>query len=76
MHELVPKVGTVGWLVDANILDYDDELHDIQSAAQALGLQLAVARLERDSELEAAFASLIREREPVPYSGEWPPNFP
>ena len=60
MHELVPKVGTVGWLVDANILDYDDERHDIQSAAQALGLQLAVARLERDSELEAAFASLIR----------------
>jgi putative tryptophan/tyrosine transport system substrate-binding protein len=60
-HELVPKVATVGWLVDANILDYDDQLHDLQSAAQALGLELATARVGQDSELEAAFASLIRE---------------
>jgi putative ABC transport system substrate-binding protein len=60
-HELMPKVATLGWLVDANILDYDDQLHDLQSAAQALGLELAIARVERDSELEAAFASLMRE---------------
>lgn len=60
MHELVPNVTTVGWLVDTNILDYDDELHDIQRATEALGLKLAVARVGADSEIEAAFASLIR----------------
>jgi putative tryptophan/tyrosine transport system substrate-binding protein len=61
MHEMVPKVATLGWLVDANILDYDDELHDIQSAAQLFGLKLAIARVGSNSELEAAFASLIRD---------------
>jgi len=60
MHELVPNVTTVGWLVDTNILDYDDELHDIQRATEALGLKLAVARVGADSEIEAAFASVIR----------------
>ncbi len=32
MHELLPKVATAGWLVDRNILDYEDQLHDMQSA--------------------------------------------
>ena len=61
MHELVPKVATLGWLVDANILDYDDQLHGTQSAALAFGLELVIARVGRDSELEAAFASLLRD---------------
>jgi len=61
MHEVVPKIATFGCLVDANILDYDDQLNDTQSAAQAFGLKLAIARVGQDSELEAAFASLVRD---------------
>jgi putative tryptophan/tyrosine transport system substrate-binding protein len=38
LHEVVPKAATLGWLVDTNILDYDDEEHDIRSAAEAFGL--------------------------------------
>ena len=59
LHEVLPKAATVGWLADANILDYDMQLQDMQSAAQALGLKLVVARVAKDSELEAAFASLV-----------------
>jgi putative ABC transport system substrate-binding protein len=61
MHEVVPKVTTVGWLVDKNILDYYDQEHDLQSAAQALGLKLAVERVDGNSNLEAAVTSLIRD---------------
>src|SRR5580658_1650000 len=57
LHEAMPKAATVGWLADANILDYDMQLQDVQNAAQALGLKLVVARMAKDSELEAAFAS-------------------
>src|SRR5580704_5929471 len=59
LHEVLPKAATVGWLADANILDYDTQLQEMQNAAQALGLKLVVARVAKDSELEAAFASLV-----------------
>ena len=59
LHEVLPKAATVGWLADANILDYDSQLQEMQNAAQALGLKLVVARVAKDSELEAAFASLV-----------------
>ena len=60
LHELVPKATSLGWLVDTNILDYEDQLHDLQSAAQAFGLEVEIARVPRESELELAFASLIQ----------------
>jgi len=61
LHEVLPKVATVGWLADANILDYDMQFQDMQSAAQALGLNLVVVRVAKDSELDAAFASLVQQ---------------
>jgi putative tryptophan/tyrosine transport system substrate-binding protein len=61
LHELAPKVAILGWLVDTNILDYEDELHDIQSAAEALGLKLAIMRVDANSDMESAIASLVRD---------------
>jgi putative tryptophan/tyrosine transport system substrate-binding protein len=61
LHEVAPKVTTIGWLVDTNILDYDDELHELHSAAAAFGLKLAIARVEGNSDLELAVASLVRD---------------
>ena len=61
LHEVVPKATTLGWLVDTNILDYDDQEHEIHIAAQAFGLKLAIARVDGNSDLEAAFASLVRD---------------
>jgi putative ABC transport system substrate-binding protein len=61
LHEAMPKAATVGWLADANILDYDTQSQDMHNAAQALGLKLVFARVAKDSELEAAFASLVQQ---------------
>jgi putative ABC transport system substrate-binding protein len=61
LHELVPKATTVGWLADSNILDYEDELHEFQSAAKTLGLGATFAAVARSDELEAALLSLARQ---------------
>jgi putative ABC transport system substrate-binding protein len=61
LHELVPKAMTIGWLADANILDYEDELHEFQSAANTLGLGARFAAVARSDEVEAAFLSLVRQ---------------
>jgi putative ABC transport system substrate-binding protein len=57
LHELVPKAAIVGWLADANILDYEAEQQDFRQAAQALGLEPKVVPLTRGGDLEKAFAS-------------------
>jgi len=61
LHEVVPNATTLGWLVDTNILDYDDEERDIRSAAKAFGVKLAIARADGNSDAEAALASLVRD---------------
>ncbi len=61
VHELVPKATIVGWLVDSNILDYEDQLHDLQRAVQVLGLDAKIAPVARADDLEAAFGSLVRQ---------------
>ena len=59
LHEVLPKVTTAGWLADANILDYDTQLQEMENAARALGVKLVIARVANDSELEATFKSLV-----------------
>jgi putative tryptophan/tyrosine transport system substrate-binding protein len=61
LHEVVPKAARIGWLVDTNILDYDDQLHDLLRAAQTFGIEVKVARVPKESDLESAFATLIRD---------------
>jgi len=61
LHELLPKITTVGWLVDQNILDFDDEHRDIEGAAAAFGLKVAVAHVDARTDFNAAVASLVRE---------------
>jgi putative tryptophan/tyrosine transport system substrate-binding protein len=57
-HQLVPKAAIVGWFVDSNIRDYDDQLSDLQRATQALGLELKVAPVARESDIDGAFELL------------------
>jgi len=60
LHELVPTAKSLGWLVDTNILDYDDQLHGLQDAAQTFGLTVKIAQVSRESDLESGFSSLVR----------------
>lgn len=54
MHELLPASKDIGFLVNPNNPTTDDQLRDMQAAADALGLQLHVLRASTADDLDAA----------------------
>ena len=63
LHELVPKAVRVAVLVNpANAPTAAATLRDIPEAARAIGLQIQVLNASTSREIEAAFATLVRER--------------
>jgi putative tryptophan/tyrosine transport system substrate-binding protein len=61
LHELLPKVMTIGVLVHPNFPDADIQLRDAQAAAQALRVRLIVVRASSDGELEAALTTVVQQ---------------
>jgi putative ABC transport system substrate-binding protein len=62
LHELVPKAVRIAVLVNpANVPDVS-ALPDILDAARAIGLQIQILKASTSREIEAAFASLVRDR--------------
>jgi len=63
LHELVPKAVRVAVLVNpANAPSAETTLRDLPEAARAIGLQIQVLNASTSREIEAAFATLVRER--------------
>jgi putative ABC transport system substrate-binding protein len=62
LHELVPSAAVIALLVDLNAMDVVSRVSQVQAAARALGLQLVVLNVRTASDIDAAFASLVRER--------------
>lgn len=63
LHELVPKAVRIAVLVNpANVPATERVLRDIPDAARAMGLQIQILNASTRSEIEAAFAALVRER--------------
>ena len=63
LHELVPKAVRIAVLVNpANVPGAEAALRDIPDAARAMGLQIQVLKASTRSEIEAAFATLVRDR--------------
>ena len=63
LHELVPKAVRIAVLVNpANAPATETTLRDIPEAARAIGLQIQVLNASTRSEIEAAFATLVRDR--------------
>jgi putative ABC transport system substrate-binding protein len=63
LHELVPKAVRIAVLVNpANIPATESTLRDIPNAASAIGLEIQVLNASTKSEIEAAFATLVRDR--------------
>src|SRR4029453_7785422 len=63
LHDLVPKAVRIAVLVNpANSWTAEATLHDIPDAARAMGLQIQVLKASTRSEIEAAFATLVRDR--------------
>jgi putative ABC transport system substrate-binding protein len=63
LHELVPKAVRVAVLVNpANATTAETTLRDVQEAARTLGLQIQILKAATIGEIDAAFATLARER--------------
>jgi putative ABC transport system substrate-binding protein len=63
LHDLVPKAVRIAVLVNpANAAGTEATLRDIPEAARALGLQIQILNASTSREIEAAFATLVRDR--------------
>jgi putative ABC transport system substrate-binding protein len=62
LHELVPSATVIALLVDLNVPDAPSRVSQVQSAADALGLQLVVLNARTAGDIDMAFARLVRER--------------
>ena len=63
LHELVPTATRVAVLVNPeNAANTETTLRDVTTAARALGLQIQVVPAATSREINAAFATFVRER--------------
>jgi ABC-type uncharacterized transport system substrate-binding protein len=62
LHELVPNAAVIALLVDLNVADAASQVNEVRAAARTLRLQLVVLNARTASDIDAAFASLVRER--------------
>jgi len=63
LRELVPGAARVAVLVDpANTTVAESTLKDVEAAARAIGLQIQALKVTTSREIDAAFATLVRER--------------
>ena len=63
LRELVPAATRVAVLVNpANAANTETTLRDVEAAARAMGLQIQVLNASTSREIDAAFATLVRER--------------
>jgi putative tryptophan/tyrosine transport system substrate-binding protein len=63
LHDLVPKAVRIAVLINpANTTVAEATLREIPEAARAIGLQIQVLNASTNREIEAAFATLVRDR--------------
>ena len=62
LHDLVPKAVRIAVLVNPANIGSTESIRDIPEAARAMGLQIQVLNASTSREIEAAFATLVRDR--------------
>ena len=60
LSELVPQVGVFALLVNPNYPTVDPMIRDMQEAARTKGVQLHILKAGTESEIDAAFATLLQ----------------
>jgi putative ABC transport system substrate-binding protein len=71
LRELVPGASRVAVLVNpANATNTETTLRDVEPAARAMGLQIQVLNASTSSEIDAAFATFVRERPDALFVGQ------
>jgi putative ABC transport system substrate-binding protein len=70
LREMVPGAARIAVLVDpANAMTTETTLRDVQAAAGSMGLQIQVLNASTIREINAAFATLVRERPDAVFVG-------
>ena len=62
LHELVPGAARVAVLVNPSNATERKHVRDLEAAARAMGLQIHVVNASTSREIDAAFATFVRER--------------
>jgi putative ABC transport system substrate-binding protein len=63
LHDLVPKAVRFAVMINpANVPSYEVNLREIPEAARAIGLQIQILNAGTSREIEAAFATIVRDR--------------
>jgi putative ABC transport system substrate-binding protein len=62
LSELVPQAGVIALLVNPNNPNAERVTRDVQEAAHAKGVQLPVLKAGGESEIDAAFATLVQQQ--------------
>jgi putative ABC transport system substrate-binding protein len=62
LHELVPGAARVAVLINPTAPNADRILRDVEPAARAIGLQIQLLNASTSHEIDAAFATFVRER--------------
>ena len=60
LSELVPQAGVIALLVNPNSPNAERVMRDVQEAARAKGVQLHILKAGTESEIDAAFATLVQ----------------
>jgi putative tryptophan/tyrosine transport system substrate-binding protein len=60
LSELVPQAGVIALLVNPNNAGAEPMIRDVREAARARGVELTILRAGTESEIDAAFATLIQ----------------
>ena len=72
LHEMVPAAARVAMLGDPTFTLTESYMRDAETAARAMGLQIQVLNASTSREINAAFASFVRERPDALYVGTSP----
>ncbi len=59
LSELVPRAGVIALLVNPNNANAEPIIRDVQEAARTKGVQLQILKAGTESEIDAAFATLV-----------------
>jgi putative tryptophan/tyrosine transport system substrate-binding protein len=60
LSELVPRAGVIALLVNPNNSNAERIIRDVEGAARAKGVQLPILKAGSESEIDAAFATLVQ----------------
>jgi putative ABC transport system substrate-binding protein len=62
LHELIPSAATIAALIDSNNQRAEVLMKDLEEGARRAGVRLIIVSTTAESDLEAAFASLVQHR--------------